>query len=294
MRAFIIALSIFLWVILGWFYWQSSGECCGTDASDKSEISDAAATGAAGTGTETTDVSSSVDGAGSGIEAKAATHPLMYNWSGSKPTVGGDWNAYRDNLLKNMSSDDNVEITGLYRNEEKNESSYENLGMARANEAKSLISPPVDADKIVMKSKLIDDKASTGSPFVSVEFRRFIKKATIDESIANKTIIRFPPNSTNKLDNAEVEDYLDKVAERVKKSGERIRLTGHTDNIGGFNSNVRLSQRRADVIKNYLVSKGVSASNILTEAKGESSPVASNKADSGRSQNRRTELEIIK
>ncbi|MCL4165843.1 UNVERIFIED_CONTAM: hypothetical protein GTU68_047178, partial [Idotea baltica] len=92
----------------------------------------------------------------------------------------------------------------------------------------------------------------------------------------------------------EVENYLDDVADRVKKSGERVRLTGHTDSFGDDASNQRLGQNRADIIKRYLVSKGVASSKILTASKGESSPLTTNATKAGRAENRRTELQIIK
>ena len=73
-----------------------------------------------------------------------------------------------------------------------------------------------------------------------------------------------------------------------------MRLTGHTDNIGSDASNKVLGQRRADIIKNYLIQKGVDASKIQTSSQGESAPVATNDTENGRAQNRRVELQIIK
>jgi len=55
---------------------------------------------------------------------------------------------------------------------------------------------------------------------------------------------------------------------------------------------MRLGQRRADVIKNYLISKGVSRANIIASSKGETSPRADNSTASGKAENRRTELQI--
>ncbi|MFZ1581419.1 MAG: OmpA family protein, partial [Saprospiraceae bacterium] len=120
-----------------------------------------------------------------------------------------------------------------------------------------------------------------------------IRTANIKET-ADGTLIYFPFNSTQKLNNAEVESYLNDVAERVNKSGESISLTGHTDDVGSDASNILLGRKRADIVKSYLVAQGVSVSKINVDSKGESMPVAENTTDEGRAKNRRTELKIIK
>jgi OOP family OmpA-OmpF porin len=74
---------------------------------------------------------------------------------------------------------------------------------------------------------------------------------------------------------------------------EVIIAIGHTDSIGSNAYNQRLSVRRAEAIKSYLVSKGVEANRIYTEGKGEKQPVASNKTKEGREKNRRVEIEVI-
>jgi OmpA-OmpF porin, OOP family len=87
---------------------------------------------------------------------------------------------------------------------------------------------------------------------------------------------------------------LDDLASKVKDiSLEVIIAVGHTDNVGSDASNQRLSVRRAEAVKAYLVSKGVDTSRVYTEGKGESSPVADNKTADGRAKNRRTEIEVV-
>jgi len=74
---------------------------------------------------------------------------------------------------------------------------------------------------------------------------------------------------------------------------EVVIAIGHADSIGSDAYNQRLSVRRAESVKAYLVSKGVESNRVYTEGKGEAQPVADNKTRDGRARNRRTEIEVI-
>jgi len=74
---------------------------------------------------------------------------------------------------------------------------------------------------------------------------------------------------------------------------EVVIAVGHTDAVGADAYNQKLSVRRAEAVKAYLVSKGIQANRVYTEGKGEKQPVASNKTKDGRSKNRRSEIEVI-
>jgi OOP family OmpA-OmpF porin len=74
---------------------------------------------------------------------------------------------------------------------------------------------------------------------------------------------------------------------------EVIIAVGHTDSVGSDKYNQKLSIRRAEAVKSYLVSKGVDAKRVYTEGKGEKQPVATNKTAAGRAQNRRVEIEVV-
>ncbi len=74
---------------------------------------------------------------------------------------------------------------------------------------------------------------------------------------------------------------------------EVIVAVGHTDWTGPDEYNQKLSERRAEAVKAYLVSKGVDPQKVYTEGKGEKQPVADNKTREGRAKNRRVEIEVV-
>jgi OOP family OmpA-OmpF porin len=87
---------------------------------------------------------------------------------------------------------------------------------------------------------------------------------------------------------------LDDLANKVRGINlEVVIAIGHADSIGSDEYNQRLSVRRSESVKAYMVSRGVEPNRVYTEGKGEKQPVASNRTSDGRAKNRRTEIEVI-
>jgi OmpA-OmpF porin, OOP family len=99
----------------------------------------------------------------------------------------------------------------------------------------------------------------------------------------NKAVVK--PDGKAKLD--------DLVGKLKGITLEVIIAVGHTDADGSDAMNQKLSVRRAEAVKAYMVSKGIEANRIYTEGKGEKQPVADNKTKDGKAKNRRVEIEVV-
>jgi OOP family OmpA-OmpF porin len=72
----------------------------------------------------------------------------------------------------------------------------------------------------------------------------------------------------------------------------KVEVQGHTDSVGNDRFNLKLSQKRAESVKAYLVKQGVSADRMVPKGYGENVPIADNRTKDGRAQNRRVEFVI--
>jgi OOP family OmpA-OmpF porin len=87
---------------------------------------------------------------------------------------------------------------------------------------------------------------------------------------------------------------LDDMASKLKDVNlEVIVAVGHTDSVGTDEYNQKLSIRRSDAVKAYIISRGIDAKRVFSEGKGEKQPVADNKTKDGRAKNRRVEIEVV-
>lgn len=87
---------------------------------------------------------------------------------------------------------------------------------------------------------------------------------------------------------------LNELAEYLKwRDNEKAEIAGHTDNVGRDADNLKLSQQRAETVRNYIIKKGIKADRISAKGYGATQPVAENDTDEGRQKNRRTEVRFL-
>jgi OmpA-OmpF porin, OOP family len=86
---------------------------------------------------------------------------------------------------------------------------------------------------------------------------------------------------------------LDTVVEIMKRYPDmQVELAGHTDNVGSDSYNQKLSEQRAEAVRQYLINAGIASGNMTAAGYGEKEPIATNDTEEGRELNRRTELRI--
>lgn len=89
-------------------------------------------------------------------------------------------------------------------------------------------------------------------------------------------------------------DYLNRLAQVLKRTNSKVKVIGHTDNVGSDEFNLNLSKQRALSVLNYLAEQGVPRDNLSYDYLGMSMPIATNQTEAGRRLNRRVEFEIMK
>jgi len=130
----------------------------------------------------------------------------------------------------------------------------------------------------------------SGSAYNMVNKTIELKNIKIGSKIALRNIFFDTGKSTLRPESNSELDRLVKLMKDVP--GLKIELSGHTDNTGSAQGNVKLSQARAQAVVDYLKSKGINGSRMVAKGYGSSKPIATNDTASGRQENRRTEFEI--
>lgn len=117
------------------------------------------------------------------------------------------------------------------------------------------------------------------------------KQAVLDQALANRTI-EFQSGSANLT--AQGIAVLEQMATAMRGiGGARVRISGHTDNVGARAGNVALSQSRAETVRRYLESAGIEPSRMTVQGLGPDRPVADNSSAEGRARNRRIEFTVL-
>jgi outer membrane protein OmpA-like peptidoglycan-associated protein len=150
--------------------------------------------------------------------------------------------------------------------------------------------PDTDGDSVLDKDDQCPDLSGTiannGCPEVT-------QKAFEEISLQSKSIFFNSGKATFKT--KDVPARLDAIAAiLIQYPNAKFSIEGHTDSDGSEIFNQKLSEKRANVVKDEVIKRGVSVSNIVAIGLGETAPIASNKTAEGKAQNRRTEVKLQK
>jgi outer membrane protein OmpA-like peptidoglycan-associated protein len=132
---------------------------------------------------------------------------------------------------------------------------------------------------------------SSSAPTASKPMTPSISEVQMEE-VEDRMVIYFPYNSVRREDNDAIDDYLTRLAAYLSGSDRKVSITGHTDFVGEAKDNLRFGLLRAASIRDALVKKGVSKSQISIKSHGESKSIATNDTPQGRYKNRRVEIRV--
>jgi outer membrane protein OmpA-like peptidoglycan-associated protein len=112
-------------------------------------------------------------------------------------------------------------------------------------------------------------------------------------------VMKFDEAALFEFDKADLKpegkEQLNAYREKAKaelSSAEKVKVVGYTDNTGTAEHNSKLSQQRADVVRDYLVSIGVDPKKLEAIGAADANPIADNSTNEGRARNRRVEIEV--
>ncbi len=230
------------------------------------------------------------------IQPETATQfPLLFSWSSSDPITSTRFSTLRDSLSNEVGANEALTIVGYYTEAEENVSNFANLGFARAQQVKQLLSTQMDTSQITTAAELLaSSETMQNSPFEGVGFSvvPVIPENAEVVELDDRTIIYFPFGSSNPEQSEAINQYLTQLAERLNDSDQTVVITGHTDDVGEEQPNQQLGLERANIVKNILTKRGISVERISANSAGEDQPIATNDTEVGRKKNRRIELMV--
>lgn len=159
-------------------------------------------------------------------------------------------------------------------------------------EAQAPAAQPADAQDANAKPDTAS-LAAAGNDAAKQALNALGENATAEDVVKalNMQIINFATGSNNiPAANKEILDLA--VTKLTALPNVALKITGHTDNRGSYESNKKLSESRAAAVRDYLVSKGIAVDRLSTQGVSSDNPVASNDTEEGRFQNRRIEFSI--
>ncbi|MFN8345146.1 MAG: OmpA family protein [Spirosomataceae bacterium] len=195
-------------------------------------------------------------------------------------------------------------VTGLYSAAEQNTSSFDNLGLARADAIRNyLVQAGVPAGQLSIEGKQTDLVFSPQDSTHGAEFgfdslmipktEEALAAAEKYEDVFKPLDLYFKTGSSDYIKTADNQKFLEEAKKYLAAhKDKKLSLTGHTDNVGPEDKNMTLSGARAAGVKAFFVKFGIAADQLITDAKGETQPKASNDLPEGRKANRRVSIVV--
>ncbi|WP_108868400.1 OmpA family protein [Aquimarina aquimarini] len=239
-----------------------------------------------------------------GLYINDATNQKVFTYPENLKINSANGDVFIPTILQGFSKNI-ADYLGQHQDQELIISGYENttenkdstgLGISRANFIKDiLINAGVNGDRIITQATPKDYMYSDDGNYnggIDLQFNTLDKSRLIEveKSIATRTLYSnfgektFKPDATLSNYALELKNYLNKYSEKS------VLITGHTDDIGNEESNLWYGQQRANNVRDYLISQGISKDKIKALSKGESNPIAPNDSEENRTKNRRIEI----
>jgi len=130
----------------------------------------------------------------------------------------------------------------------------------------------------------------------SLDFQAINLDISLDDIKVNSTVVLrnifFDYGKATLKDNSKLE--LSRILSLLEQYPEmKLEISGHTDNVSSYKFNLKLSQKRAQAVADYLISMGIDKNKLITEGYAYKKPIADNKTEEGRTKNRRVEFKIL-
>lgn len=201
-------------------------------------------------------------------------------------------------------------ITGMYSPTEQNATSFPNLGVARADGIKKYLvrASGLPDSLFVTEGREMGDltfSAAGDSLYGGLDFGFMDLKPIADpeaeklaaaekyEDVFKPMDLYFPSGGSDYIKTPDNQKFLKEAAKYLADhKDKRLALTGHTDNVGTDDLNMRLSEKRVNTVKNTFEKVGMNTGQLTAEGKGETQPQASNDTPEGRKANRRVTIVV--
>lgn len=196
------------------------------------------------------------------------------------------------NYLK-TNKDRELNVVGIYGQNESNPSKYADLGIARAEDIKTrLVALGIDGNRIKTSSEMrADYTAVEDTMYNCIAMNVAVTKAIEKDITIEPRIIYFKTGKSTIDLTPELQAYIRNVkAYLQQKPDARVILTGHTDDVGAEDINQKLGLQRAEKTRAELTKIGIDANRVSLESKGETQPLQPNSTAKGKQANRRCEI----